>query len=418
MGCRGRGSLHGANDASNHERNPVSHATLTKTAAIDLTNATDTGWPLRLEPRELELVDDEHPFLAVDLGTIRDRSQVLQAAFRGRVSLRYAVKCNSAPEVLRAVFESGSGFEIASAAELALAVAAGADPATLVYSNPVKPPAHVARAAQAGVGLFVVDGPAEIEKIAEWAPGSAVMIRVVVPETGSAFPLSAKFGLPISDGPALLRRARLAGLRPVGITFHVGSQCTDARAWARAVDACAPVFAAAIEQGHPLTVLDLGGGFPARYSGSPVPTMAEIGRHTLAAVDRLPGRPPTLLAEPGRGLVAEAGVLATTVIGLEDRGDRRWVFIDVGGYNGLMEAAQTGGRWPFPLRTSRPTGRLVPCTVTGPSCDSSDTVLLDAELPADLHLGDRVYIGATGAYTTVYAAPFNGFPAPTPLYVG
>ncbi|MDP9407722.1 MAG: type III PLP-dependent enzyme [Actinomycetota bacterium] len=397
----------------------MAYATLTTEGAPGaLRGRTAEAWPERLSPAELDLVDAETPFLGIDLGVVQARSRAMQTAFGHLVGLRYAVKCNSAPEVLRALAASGSGFEIASAAELALAVAAGADPATLVYSNPVKPPAHVARAAQAGVGLFVVDGPAEVDKIAEWAPGASVLVRVVVADSSSAFPLSAKFGLAVPDAPALLARARAAGLRPVGMTFHVGSQCTDVRGWARAVDACAPVFAAAVEQGEPLTVLDLGGGFPARYDGGPVPSVDEIALHTLEAVDRLPGAPPRLLAEPGRSLVAEAGVLATTVIGLEDRGDRRWVFLDVGGYNGLMEAAQTGGRWPYPLLASGRSGSLVPCTITGPSCDSSDTVLLDAALPADLQLGDRVYVGSTGAYTTVYAAAFNGFPAPTLRYVG
>lgn len=397
----------------------MSYATVTTAApAFPLEHTGPTTWPERLQPAELELVDADTPFLAVDLGTVQARSRAMQAAFGRLVGLRYAVKCNSSTEVLRALFESGSGFEIASAAELALAVAAGADPATLVYSNPVKPPAHVARAHQAGVGLFVVDGPAEIEKIAEWAPGASVLVRVVVPDGSSAFPLSAKFGLAVDDAPALLVRARAAGLNPVGLTFHVGSQCTDAHAWARAVEACAPVFAGAIAQGDPLTVLDLGGGFPAQYDDGPVPAIEDIALCTLEAVDRLPGAPPRLLAEPGRSLVAEAGVLATTVIGLEDRGERRWVFLDVGGYNGLMEAAQTGGQWPFPLRTAVRSGPLVPCTITGPSCDSSDTVLVDAELPADLQLGDRVYVGSTGAYTTVYAAAFNGFPAPTLRFVG
>lgn len=381
-------------------------------------SATPAAWPQRLDPVELDLVDDPSPFLAMDLATVRARSRALTAAFQGRVALRYAVKCNSAPAVLAAVHASGAGFEIASAPELDLAVAAGAQARDLVYSNPVKPAAHVARAAAAGVRTFVVDGPAEVEKIATVAPGSAVLVRLAVGDGSSAFPLSAKFGLPPAEAPALLAAARARGLRPVGLTFHVGSQCTRAEAWADAVATCAPAFAAALAQGDPLTVLDLGGGFPARYGAGPVPTPEEIAAHALAAVDRLPGPPPALLAEPGRGLVAEAGVLATTVIGVEHRGDRRWVFLDVGAYNGLMEAAQTAGRWPFPLRTSREGGPLGACTVTGPSCDSSDTVLVDAALPLDLRLGDRVYIGCAGAYTTVYAAAFNGFAPPVLLPVG
>jgi ornithine decarboxylase len=140
---------------------------------------------------------------------------------------------------------------------------------------------------------------------------------------------------------------------------------------------------------------------------------------------RLPYSPALIAAEPGRSLVAESGVMAATVIGVEMRGDERWAYLDVGGYNGMMEAVQTGGRWPFPLLTSPglagrgglAAGASVRTTVTGPTCDSSDTMFYGVPLPAALSAGDRLYIGSAGAYTTSYASSFNGFPPPATLFL-
>ena len=115
--------------------------------------------------------------------------------------------------------------------------------------------------------------------------------------------------------------------------------------------------------------------------------------------------------------------MVATVIGVENRGDERWAYLDVGGYNGMMEAVQTGGRWPFPILTSRldprdpAAGAKVRTTVTGPSCDSSDTMFYGVPLPASLAAGDRLYIGSAGAYTTSYASSFNGFPPPATFFL-
>jgi ornithine decarboxylase len=167
-----------------------------------------------------------------------------------------------------------------------------------------------------------------------------------------------------------------------------------------------------------LEMLDIGGGLPARY-GEALPPLAAFAAAIEDGLERLPYRPPLVCAEPGRHLVAESGVLVASVIGVHDRGGQRWAHLDVGGYNGLMEAVQTAGRWQFPLRTSRRDHFTVPhqpFTVTGPSCDSSDTMFYDAMLPATLREGDRVYVGCAGAYTLSYASHFNGFPPPSVHY--
>lgn len=127
-----------------------------------------------------------------------------------------------------------------------------------------------------------------------------------------------------------------------------------------------------------------------------------------------------MVAEPGRHLVAESAVMVATVLGREVRGGEHWLYVDVSAFHGLMETQQTPGGWDMPLWTSRPDhagAEHLAYTVTGPTCDSGDTMFWGVELPADLEEGDRLYIGSAGAYTLSYASSFNGFPPPLARFV-
>jgi len=376
-------------------------------------------WSPRLSIVRLNAMAEETPFLVCDLDTVERRYQDLTDLLPG-LAVFFAMKSNSATRILRAVDELGASFEVASAAEMRLAESVGAAPADMLYSNPVKPSAHIAQAAAAGLYRFAADSEAEIRKIAEHAPGASVYIRLRVDDHTSIFPLSRKFGATVESAGDLLLLASRLGLVPYGLTFHVGSQCTNPMAWEQAIEQCGVVMRRLLRAGVRLEMLNIGGGLPARYT-TPVPALSLIGAVIKEALRRLPYQPAMLAAEPGRYLVAESGVLAATVIGIDQRAGERWVYLDVGGYNGMMEAVQTGGRWHFPLLTSRLDhfrAEMVPTTVTGPSCDSSDTLFYGAALPASLEVGDRVYIGTAGAYTSSYASSFNGFPPPRLLYVG
>jgi len=376
-------------------------------------------WTPALSIVRLNAMTDATPFLVCDLDTIERRYEELTELLPG-VEVFFAMKSNSAATVLRQVREVGASFEVASAAEMWMAEAAGAAPADLLYSNPVKPPHHIAEAAAAGLYRFAFDSEGELRKLAAEAPGASVYARLRVDDHASVFPLSRKFGIPAKVAGDLLLLASELGLVPYGITFHVGSQCTNPMAWEGAIEQCGLVMRRLLRAGVRLEMLNIGGGLPARYT-TPVPDVSLVAAVIGDALGRLPYRPPLLAAEPGRYLVAESGVLAASVIGVDRRDGERWVYLDVGGYNGMMEAVQTGGRWHFPMLTSRPDhyrAETVPTIVTGPSCDSSDTLFYGVELPTTLAVGDRVYIGTAGAYTASYASSFNGFPPPQLLYVG
>jgi len=382
--------------------------------------AIPSAWPEGLPPELLSSIDLPTPFLAGDLGMVADQFRRFGQALP-RVRPHYAVKCNSAPEILRTAAGQGAGFEIASLGELRMLQDVGVDPADVLYSNTVKPAGHVAAAAEAGLWRFAADSEGELHKIARVAPGSAVYIRIRVDDSGSVFPLSRKFGAEAHHARALLHEAERIGLQPYGLTFHVGSQCVATSAWRQAIASTGRLMRQLQSDGIRLEMLDLGGGFPARY-GDTVPSIEQIGDVIEDSLDDLlPYEPALIVAEPGRHMVAETAVMVTSVLGREERAGEEWLYVDVGAYNGLMETQQTVGQWRFPLWSSRLDHGAVeqlPWTITGPSCDSSDTMFYGASLPITMTEGDRLFIASAGAYTLSYASSFNGFPPPATYFIG
>jgi ornithine decarboxylase len=320
----------------------------------------------------------------------------------------YAVKANPAPEVVATLAGAGVGFDVASVGELRQALALGADPAALCHANPVRSPADVLAAVRAGVGLFVTDSAEDLAVLAECAPGAEVLVRLAVDEHGSATPFGGKFGCSRAEAASLLRRAGTIGLRPVGLSFHVGSQQVRPEAWGAAIAAAAAVVAGAGWARLPL--LDVGGGFPVGY-GEDVPPLARFAGEIRAAVNtHFPAHPPELAVEPGRFLVAEAGVLHASVVRVSHRHDgRRWVYLDVGRYGGLAETE--GEAIGYRLATPHHGGELAAAVLAGPTCDGDDVLYREVALPVALRAGDRVRILAAGAYTASYSSiGFNGLP--------
>lgn len=374
----------------------------------------DTGGPTTTastaheHPHE---VDGPTPYLRMDLDRVAARYQEFVAAMPD-VRIHYAMKCNPDPEVLRLLHDLGCGFEVASYRELEDLMAVGVDASQVLFSNPVKLPRDVARAAAAGLWRFSCDSSAELEKIARAAPGAAVYLRLAVPPAASDVPSEGKFGVGPGDVERLAWQAgRQHGLRVHGLTFHVGSQMTDLTAWERAIATCGELLRSMAADGVVLEMLDIGGGFPARYDED-VPDLSQIGSAIARACARHLPYPVALAAEPGRALVAEAGTMVASVVGIAERAGRRWVHLDVGAFNGMMEALETANRLRFPVRDSRGSAEQISCHLTGPSCDSQDTILFDVFLSADLAVGDTVHIDSAGAYTTSYASTFNGFDIP------
>jgi ornithine decarboxylase len=350
------------------------------------------------------------PYLEMDLDAVA-AAYTEFGTHLGEVRVHYAVKCNPDPSVLRRLHRAGSAFEIASAAELRLLRKLGVRPAGVLFSNPVKDPAHVRAAHRAGVWRFAADSSAELAKIASQAPGAAVYLRVATVAGAGFVGSEGKFGVSPSRAVDLLLEARERGLRPYGLTFHVGSQMIDPTAWPVAIDAARRIMTSLSAHGITLELLDLGGGFPVRYDADP-PELKEIAKHIRNAVALLPYAV-DLVAEPGRALVASAGTMVTTVIGIAERAGGTWVHLDVGAFNGLMEALESGNTLRYPVSDTHPAGGpRARYHLTGPTCDSQDTILYDVLLSAGLAVGDEVRIHVAGAYTSAYASAFNGFTIP------
>ena len=188
-----------------------------------------------------------------------------------------------------------------------------------------------------------------------------MLCRLVTSGDGSDWPLSRKYGCSTGEAVAILRDAARLGLRVDGVSFHVGSQQRDPEAWAGPIGAAAAVFEALRADGLDPWLLDIGGGFPARLDdGCPPPEAygAAIERHLAAAFG---DRRPTTIAEPGRGIAADAGVLVTTVVGVVHRAGTRWVFLDAGVFTGLVETLDEAIRYPLATDVPGPTGPCVLC---------------------------------------------------------
>jgi ornithine decarboxylase len=356
---------------------------------------------------------DAGPCLVVDLDVVRDNYSAFAKALPDS-KVYYAVKSNPAPEILKLLVELGACFDVASVGETEMVLAAGATPDRISFGNTVKKESDIATAFKLGVTLFAIDCEAEIDKVARVAPGSQVICRIHCDNAGADWPLSRKFGCEPAYAADILEHAHRQGLVPHGISFHVGSQQNNVEAWDRALANTAAVFKTCAERGINLAMVNLGGGFPAKYLRK-TPKLESYGKAIFRSLRKHFGNAiPNTIIEPGRGLVGNAGVIEAEVVLIARRNPEdevRWVYLDIGKFHGLAETIDESIR--YPIKTPRDRDEMAPCVLAGPTCDSMDVLYERAPypLPVSLAIGDKVLIEATGAYTTSYSSiGFNGFP--------
>ncbi|WP_298428493.1 type III PLP-dependent enzyme [Rhodoblastus sp.] len=356
---------------------------------------------------------DSGPCLVVDLNVVRDNYDAFAKALPD-TRVFYAVKANPAPEVLSLLASLGSCFDCASVVEIEQALAAGAAPDRISFGNTIKKERDIFRAFELGVRLYAVDCEAEVEKVARAAPGSKIFCRMLCEGNGAEWPLSRKFGCAPDMAPRVLEHAHRLGLEAYGLSFHVGSQQRNPRMWNGALKSVAGVFRELAERGINLQMVNLGGGFPTRYLKR-VSSVRTYGDAIFGALRRHFGNQiPETIIEPGRGMVGDAGMIEAEVVLISKKSDDdkvKWVYLDIGKFNGLAETMDEMIR--YPIRTDFDADAREPCVLAGPTCDSVD-VLYEKEpylLPVSLEIGAKVLIEGTGAYTTTYSAVgFNGFP--------
>jgi ornithine decarboxylase len=366
----------------------------------------------------LEKTRPATPCLVVDLDVV-ERNYLALSQSLEPASIYYAVKANPAPRVLRLLARRGANFDVASRGEIDLCLGLGIAPERISFGNTIKKEADISYAFGKGVRLFAFDSAGELEKLAAAAPGASVFCRLLVDGAGADWPLSRKFGCSFAMAAELLVRAPTMGLDACGLSFHVGSQQTDLGQWDRVIGEVSALYRDVRARGVPLRLVNLGGGFPSRYRED-VPAVEEVGAAAMAAVRRhFAGPLPQLIAEPGRGIVGDAGVIEAEVVlvSTKDAGDeRRWVYLDVGKFSGLAETMDEAIKYRLSTPyDGEPDG---PVVLAGPTCDSVDILYerSDYRLPLALKPGDKVRIMSCGAYTTTYASvAFNGF-APLKAY--
>ena len=344
------------------------------------------------------------PLLAISEHRLRANARSFIAAMP-RVRPHFAVKANPDVNILRIFREEGCCFEIASSAELQAMVDLGMDLDTVFYSNPIKSPASIRHAAAAGIKWFVVDTPEEVLKIGAIKPDAKLYVRTEVSNEGSVWPLAGKFGASLSGIAATIEAAKSIGMQITGVTFHVGSQCSNINNWIEGIQAAKTIFSQLEANGWTPELLNIGGGYPVQFTGVE-PAIEEVGAAINKALEAIP-ESIQIMAEPGRYLVGSAGCLVTQVVGMATRDEKRWLYLDTGTYGGLMELAQG-----FPSNiVSQRTGEPREWTIAGPTCDSID-VVGEHSLPSNMEEEDIVFITNQGAYCASCACDFNGFPAP------
>jgi ornithine decarboxylase len=374
---------------------------------------SDTEWQRFLAFSE----NLETPCIVLNLRTIRNNYLRLRDSFP-YAHIYYAVKANPHKAVISLLAELGVFFDIASRYELDLVMSLGITPDRISYGNTIKKAKDIAYFYAHGVRMFVTDSEEDLRNIAAYAPHSKVYVRLIMEESSSAdWPLSRKFGCHSDMAYEIIILARSLGLDPVGISFHVGSQQRDIGQWDDALAKTKYLFSSLKEEKNiSLNMINMGGGFPASYiqpANDLIEYASEIHKYLT---DDYGSELPLIVLEPGRSLVGDSGILVTEVVLVSRKSYsalNRWVYLDTGKFNGLIETLDESIKYPII------TGRAVydcegeDVILAGPTCDSMDIMYQDHkyQLPLDLKAGEKLYVLSTGAYTASYASVgFNGFP--------
>ena len=392
------------------------------------------------------------PFYVVDLHAALEKLAIWRALLPD-IEPFYAVKCNGDAALLLTLANAGVGFDCASEAEISAVMRLGVPAARLLYANPIKQPSHLKHACNVGVPLTVFDGEPELRKLAAVHPSCGLLLRIVVDDSQAQCVLSNKYGAQPKDAAALLAAAAELGLRVVGVSFHVGSGSSSANVFRDAVADAAAIFDLAAARGTPMSILDVGGGFPG-VDSSDMSFAAMAGALSTALAEHFPRDPQAkrggvrLIAEPGRFFACATHHLAVAVIGKKvvplpadskettakvesavDVSDalsppaaparRSMYYINdglYGSFNCVLYDHATPTCEVVVSGSAQSPAEPLPCSVWGPTCDGIDCVLADATLP-ELEVGAWLAFRDMGAYTSCAGSNFNGMALPDVVYL-
>jgi ornithine decarboxylase len=366
--------------------------------------------------RQLENLAEEHgtPIFVIDHEKIRQNYREFKKLLP-HVQVYYAVKANSDRGIVKTLHEIGCSFDVASMPEFMIVYENIRDLPDrerqdwiwdkIIYANTIKP-IETLQALDQYKPLVTFDNIEELRKIRKHAPNAGLVLRLRVPNTGSMVELSSKFGADPGEAVDLIIAAFDMDLAVEGLSFHVGSQCTNFDNYVQALNLAANVLSEAeTRTGKRIRILDIGGGFPVKYHPG-VLSLRVLTRKLNAELKRLFEPDIQILAEPGRFLVANSCTLVSKVIGKAFRDGKPSYYINDGIYH--TYSGQIFDHCVYPVRAFKE-GVTQISAVFGPTCDAFDTVTMSAELP-ELEIGDLVYSENIGAYSIVSSTYFNGFP--------
>ncbi len=355
------------------------------------------------------------PFYCYSTATLERHYRVLTQALEGLdTMICYSVKANSNLAVIRTLAELGAGADVVSGGELLRALAAGIPPERIVFSGVGKTEEELALALDRQIHQVNVESVPELESLSALAVARkatmAVAVRVnpdVDAETHDKIATGRsedKFGVDIEDAAAVFARAaELPGVTPVSVAVHIGSQLTDLRPFRAAFERVADLVGVLRDAGHDIRRLDLGGGLGIPYHGEVPPSpdeYASMVRETLGDLDC------TLMFEPGRMLVGNAGLLVSRVIYVKQGRTRRFVVIDAAMNDLIRPTLYDAYHGVLPVRQAGENAALEPADIVGPVCETGDTFAQKRPLPP-LVTGDLLAFSSAGAYGAVMASSYN-----------
>ncbi|MGK0373996.1 MAG: ornithine decarboxylase [Arenicella sp.] len=344
------------------------------------------------------------PLLVFDANVLRNKFDCLQKALPG-VELYYAVKAHPDSHIVSVIDSLGGGFDIASAGEMDLLMQHKISGRRTIHTHPIKKDQEIRDALRFGATTFVVDNLYELKKLVDYRSRVGVLLRLSFRSESAKVDLSKKFGCSPDEVIELVSAAEKLGIHIKGLSFHVGSQVEDAAKHVEAVHACRALMEQInLSADKPLSVLDIGGGFPADYAleGFDIKAFCAPIREALSTLPN----DWHIIAEPGRYLIAPAVTSITTVAGKSHRNGFVWYYLDDGIYGSY--SGQLFDHAVYPLQVFRG-GEKKASIIAGPTCDSIDVIAENILMP-DLEIGDLIVGHQMGAYTAATKTRFNSLP--------
>jgi len=345
------------------------------------------------------------PILAIDKSKLIEEFKRFRRLLP-RVRLYYAIKANPHPDIIKTFRDLGGCFDCASEGEIRHVLMQGVTPDRIIFANTIKRPEALEFCRKQKINFVTFDNEPELYKIAKHAPGCRVLARLKVQNVGSIVELSLKFGCDQDQAVPMLLKAKQLGLKPEGISFHVGSQCTNYENYQRSFEIAAQLMKEAKSKGIPFKLIDIGGGMPIRHFDEDKTNLETFARQMRQELDRLFPKDIDIIAEPGRALAGPAGMLITRLVGRAIRNNKNYYYLDDGVYGDF--SGQVFDHCKYQFKTLK-RGHKFFTILAGPTCDSFDTISMSEELP-ELEVGDVVYVPNIGAYSCASAVIFNGIP--------